>query len=66
MLALNIAPGLAAAALIASLVPTTLLGHPFWKEEQEAARNAQSLQFFKNLGLIRGLLLLLTQKKEYK
>jgi uncharacterized membrane protein YphA (DoxX/SURF4 family) len=63
MLAFNIAPGLAAAALIGSLVPTTLVGHPFWKEEQEAARNAQYIQFLKNLGLIGGLLLL-TQKKE--
>lgn len=64
MLALNIAPGLAAAALIGSLVPTTVVGHAFWKEENEAARNAQYIQFLKNLGLLGGLLLLLTQKKE--
>lgn len=64
MLALDIAPRLAAAALIGSLVPTTLVGHPFWKEESESARNAQFLQFLKNLGLIGGLLLLLTQKED--
>ena len=66
MLALNIAPRLAAAALIGSLVPTTIVGHAFWKEEQEGARNAQFLQFLKNLGLIGGLLLLLTQKRGSK
>jgi uncharacterized membrane protein YphA (DoxX/SURF4 family) len=66
MLALNIAPRLAAAALIGSLVPTTIVGHAFWKEEQEVARNAQLLQFLKNLGLIGGLLLLLTQKRGSK
>lgn len=63
MLALDIAPRLAAAALIGSLVPTTIVGHAFWKEEQEVTRNAQLLQFLKNLGLIGGLLLLLTQKR---
>jgi putative oxidoreductase len=66
MLALDIAPRLAAAALIGSLVPTTIVGHAFWKEEQEVARNAQQTQFLKNLGLIGGLLLLLTQKRGSK
>ncbi len=64
MLALDIAPRLAAAALIGSLVPTTIVGHAFWKEESEGARHAQQIQFLKNLGLIGGLLLLLTQKED--
>ena len=62
LLALNIAPKLTAAALIGSLVPTTLVGHPFWKEESEATRKAQHTQFMKNLSLIGGLLLVLAGK----
>ena len=62
LLALDIAPRLTAAALIGSLVPTTLVGHAFWKEESEAGRKAQQTQFLKNLGLFGGLLLVLTAK----
>ncbi|HKV58379.1 MAG TPA: DoxX family protein [Ktedonobacteraceae bacterium] len=62
LLALDIAPKLTAAALIGSLVPTTLVGHAFWKEESEAGRKAQQTQFMKNLGLIGGLLLVLAGK----
>jgi putative oxidoreductase len=63
MLALNIAPKLAALILISSLVPTTIVGHAFWKEEEERARKMQLTQFLKNLGLIGGLLLVLRQRK---
>ena len=62
LLALNMAPKLTAAALLGSLVATTLVGHPFWNEESEAARNGQQTQFMKNLGLIGGLLLVLAEK----
>lgn len=64
MLALNVAPKLAAAGLIGCLAPTTVVGHPFWKEESEAARGAQQTQFLKNLGLLGGLLLILMQKED--
>ena len=64
MLALDIAPKLVATALIGCLVPTTIVGHPFWKGEDEAARKAQQMQFLQNLGLIGGLLLVLRQKEE--
>ncbi len=64
MLALGIAPKLAAVALLGNLVPTTIIGHAFWKEERGAAREAQMIQFLKNLGLLGGLLLVLTQKEE--
>lgn len=37
-LALGIAPRLSAAALIGLLVPTTIVGHPFWKIEDKAKR----------------------------
>lgn len=62
MLALDMAPKLAAAGLFASLLPATLVGHAFWKVEDEAARKAQQTQFAKNLGLLGGLLLVIVQK----
>ncbi|GAC1348092.1 MAG: hypothetical protein NVSMB27_15000 [Ktedonobacteraceae bacterium] len=62
LLGLGIAPRLAAALLSGSLVPTTLVGHAFWKEEPGPEREKQLLQFLKNLGLIGGLLMVLTEK----
>ena len=62
LLAFGIAPRLAAALLIGSLVPTTVVGHAFWKEENEVGRKNQLTQFFKNLGLLGGLLLVLIEK----
>ncbi|HET6531041.1 MAG TPA: DoxX family membrane protein [Actinoplanes sp.] len=46
----------AAATLAATLVPTTLAGHPFWAMPKED-RAPQQIQFMKNLGLLGGLLL---------
>ena len=60
-LALNFRPKLAATALLATLIPTTLVGHPFWQEEEEGPRKMQQTQFAKNLGLIGGLLLVLAE-----
>jgi putative oxidoreductase len=57
MLALGVAPRLAAAVLAASLVPTTLAGHPYWTVQDPAERAQQRIQFHKNLALIGGLLL---------
>jgi uncharacterized membrane protein YphA (DoxX/SURF4 family) len=48
---------LAAGALAASLVPTTLAGHPFWQEKDPVVRNQQRINFMKNVGLFGGLLL---------
>jgi len=61
LLALGWFPKLAATLLIASIVPTTVVGHAFWNEESEASRKAQQIQFFKNLGLLGGLLLVLAE-----
>jgi putative oxidoreductase len=44
-------------ALIGSLVPTTLAGHPFWKEEDPGQKMVQRINFQKNLAMIGGLLL---------
>ena len=50
-------PRLAALALAGSLVPTTYVGHPFWAAPDAAAKQQQQVHFFKNLGLLGGLLL---------
>jgi putative oxidoreductase len=65
-LALNFKPKLAAAVLLAALIPTTLVGHPFWQEEEEGPRKMQQTQFAKNLGLIGGLLLVLANRSSAK
>jgi uncharacterized membrane protein YphA (DoxX/SURF4 family) len=57
LLATGRVPRLAALALVASLVPTTLAGHRFWEESDPAAQAGQRIHFFKNLSLIGGLLL---------
>ena len=50
-------PRLSALALAGTLVPTTYVGHPFWKETDRAARQGQQIQFLKNLSMLGGLLL---------
>ncbi|SCG55005.1 DoxX protein [Micromonospora humi] len=47
----------AALVLAATLVPTTAAGHPFWNNDDPAARNNNQIHFLKNLGLLGGLLL---------
>jgi uncharacterized membrane protein YphA (DoxX/SURF4 family) len=43
--------------LIGSLIPTTLAGHRFWQETDEARRSQQRIHFLKNVGLLGGLIL---------
>ncbi|MGI8666520.1 MAG: DoxX family protein [Jatrophihabitans sp.] len=57
LLAFGRFPRLSAAALAASLVPTTLAGHRFWEESDPTKRKAQQLHFLKNAGMLGGLLL---------
>ena len=56
-LALGRLPRLAAAALVGSMIPTTLAGHAYWTHDDPAARAQQRIQFHKNLAMIGGLLL---------
>jgi uncharacterized membrane protein YphA (DoxX/SURF4 family) len=56
-LAVGLLPRAASAALLASMVPTTLAGHAYWTHEDSATRAAQRIQFHKNLAMIGGLLL---------
>jgi putative oxidoreductase len=61
MIAANVATRWAAIGLIASMVPTTLAGHPYWELENPVERRTHQLQFNKNLAMIGGLLLLAAQ-----
>ncbi len=57
LLATGRAPRLAATVLAASIVPTTVAGHPFWEESDPDARAQQRLHFFKNVSMLGGLLI---------
>lgn len=54
-LALGIRPRVSALALLALLVPTTLVGHAFWSLEGPD-RSAQEVHFLKNVAIAGGLL----------
>ncbi|GGX90340.1 hypothetical protein GCM10010358_50390 [Streptomyces minutiscleroticus] len=57
LLAFGRAPRLAALALAATTVPTTLAAHRFWEEEDPGARAQQRIHFFKNMSMLGGLLI---------
>jgi uncharacterized membrane protein YphA (DoxX/SURF4 family) len=57
LLALGKAPRLAATALAASLVPTTLVEHRFWEMDDPSERAVHQAHFLKDMGLLGGLLL---------
>jgi putative oxidoreductase len=59
-IALNMRPRLAELVLAGSLIPTTLAGHPFWKEQDPQQRRNQKIHFFKNVGLFGAMILLAT------
>ena len=65
-MALGILPALSAGVLAASLIPNTYVGHPFWKEEDPAARRGQQIQFLKNVGLFGGLIALILEEQARK
>jgi len=56
-LALGRLPRLSAAALLASMIPTTLAGHAFWDAEDPVKRRQERLHFLKNLSALGGLLI---------
>jgi uncharacterized membrane protein YphA (DoxX/SURF4 family) len=57
LLALGRFPRLAATALAASLVPTTLAGHRFWTVQEAQPRAQQVIHVNKNMAMLGGLLL---------
>ncbi len=60
MIGFGYRPRLGAALIASSLIPTTLAGHPFWKEEDEQARANEQNHFFKNLALLGAALLIIS------
>ena len=56
-LATNRLPRLSSLALAGTLVPTTYVGHAFWKETDPGAKQMQMIQFLKNVSMLGGLLL---------
>ena len=50
-------PRLAALTLALTLPPTTITGHPYWNENDPAARANQRTHFFKNMSRTGGLLM---------
>jgi putative oxidoreductase len=57
LLAIGKFPRLSALALAATLVPTTLAGHPYWEAKDEQERKQQRVHFLKNLTMLGGLLI---------
>jgi uncharacterized membrane protein YphA (DoxX/SURF4 family) len=62
-LAFDVLPRVAAAGLAASLAPTTLAGHPFWREADPKQRANQRVHFAKNVSLLGGCLLLASSRR---
>jgi putative oxidoreductase len=56
-LATGRAPRLSSLALAATVLPTTMAGHPFWQEKDKGARAQQMTHFFKNLSMLGGLVI---------
>lgn len=50
-------PRLSALALAGTMVPTTVVGHPFWRESDKGARKTQQVHFLKNVSMLGGLLM---------
>jgi putative oxidoreductase len=50
---------LSAGVLAACPIPTTFVGHPYWKEENPTAKANQKIHFFKNLAMLGGLLVVI-------
>ncbi len=65
-LATGFKPKLTAVGLIGSMIPTTLAGHRFWEQEPAQGRQMQLTQFLKNVGLIGGLLILLSKRRSVR
>jgi uncharacterized membrane protein YphA (DoxX/SURF4 family) len=63
LLAIGRMPRLAATALAASLVPTTLAGHRFWEEDEAGRRATQRISFLKNVSMFGGLVLAATDSE---
>ncbi|MCW4355627.1 DoxX family protein [Hoyosella sp. YIM 151337] len=57
LLATGRLPRIASGVLAATLIPTTVVEHPFWAESDSARRAEQRSHFLKNVALLGGLLI---------
>ncbi|MFI6039493.1 DoxX family protein [Streptomyces sp. NPDC051315] len=57
LLATGRVPRVAALAIAATLVPTTLAAHRFWEAEDPDERDRQRIQFLKNASMLGGLMI---------
>src|SRR5215469_5559941 len=55
-LILGVAPRWTSLALIAFMIMATAISHRYWEFAEAAARRAQEINFFKNVGILAGLL----------
>ena len=62
-LALGVFPRISALALAGLLVPTTMVGQAFWKEEDERKRSARLSGALSNAAIIGGLLLVAARRR---
>jgi putative oxidoreductase len=58
MIALGIWADLGALLLAAFLIPTSFYMHAYWKEQDAQMKQAQQINFLKNVGLLGGALIL--------
>jgi putative oxidoreductase len=61
---LGIKEKLGATLLILSLIPITIVMHPFWFVE-DPSRYEQMINFFKNLAILGGLMMILLRDDQY-
>ncbi|WP_007026934.1 DoxX family protein [Saccharomonospora iraqiensis] len=57
MLTVGVLPRISSVLLLGSLVPTTVVGHPFWEEQDQQKRQQELTEFLKNASLAGGLLI---------
>ena len=62
-LALGVAPRLSAAVLVSMLIPTTVVGHPFWKIADKAKRRTAVSGTLSNAAITGGLLLVVAGRR---
>ena len=51
------APRIGALVLAATMVPSTVSGHPFWSESDPAVKKTMQMHFFKNLSMLGGAII---------
>jgi uncharacterized membrane protein YphA (DoxX/SURF4 family) len=57
LLALGWFPRTSSLALAATMLPTTVAGHPFWKEKDKEARSEELHHFLEEVAIMGGLLI---------